>query len=162
MSLISTDPVGPLTDPADTGQNTVITNSPFWPSISTGAFRLAKRLGGTSTTDRLHHCLKVAMGAVNDQLRYWMTEQRTRGFSSLENVPADAIDGESVLITRYREAVYSYAKATLIEGYRDADTTGKGEAHAIALATQIDDCWRDARWAIRDIKGESRGMAELL
>ncbi|GAA3911745.1 head completion/stabilization protein [Gibbsiella dentisursi] len=162
MSLVATDPIGPLSAPGDTGEDTVITNADFWPAISTGAFRLAKRLGGTSTTDRLHHALKVAMAAVNDQLRDWQQQQRAAGYDSLDAIPADQIGGESVLLTRYCEAVYSYAKASLLEGYRDADTTSKGEAHALALSTQIDQCWRDVRWSIRDITGSNRGLAELL
>ena len=63
---------------------------------------------------------------------------------------------------RYKNAVYSLTKALLIEGYRDIDTTSKGEGHAAALSTQIDTLWRDVRWSIRDIQDESRGLAELV
>ncbi|WP_269086132.1 head completion/stabilization protein [Pseudomonas citronellolis] len=37
----------------------------------------------------------------------------------LADVPADQLDGESVLLQHYRRAVYCLAKATLIERYRD-------------------------------------------
>jgi len=162
MSLISTDPPGPLASPADTGEDTTIKNATFWPDISTGAFRLAKRLGGTTTTDRMHHALRVAMAAINDLLAEWRVKQEAAGYASLDTLPSESIGNESIQVMRYREAVYSYAKATLLEGYRDADTTSKGEAHAIALATQIDQCWRDVRWAVRDLAGRPRGIAELL
>ncbi len=62
----------------------------------------------------------------------------------------------------YRRAVYSITKASLTEHYRDIDTTRDGEKHAEALSTQIDMLWRDARWSIRDILGEDRGLAELV
>jgi hypothetical protein len=36
------------------------------------------------------------------------------------------VNGESVKVWRYKNAVWSLTKALLIEGYRDIDTTSKG------------------------------------
>lgn len=84
------------------------------------------------------------------------------GYESLAEIPASPVNGTSVKVWRYKNAVYSLTKALLIEGYRDIDTTSKGEDHAAALSTQIDTLWRDVRWSIRDIRDESRGPAELV
>ncbi|MGT3309545.1 head completion/stabilization protein, partial [Yersinia enterocolitica] len=68
---------------------------------------------------------------------------------------------ESVKVYRFRRAVYSIARALVLEGYRDVDTTTKGDRDAAALDQQRDDLWRDARWSISDIRGVQRIYAEL-
>ena len=76
-------------------------------------------------------------------------------------MPAVEINGESVKVYRYRRAVYSIARALVIEGYRDVDTTPKGDKDAAALDLQREDLWRDARWGIADIQRKPRVYAEL-
>ena len=57
--------------------------------------------------------------------------------------------------------VFSIARAHILGTNRDVDTTGDaGEKRAAALASQADDMWRDARWAISDIRGTVRNSAE--
>ena len=62
---------------------------------------------------------------------------------------------------RFRRAVYSIARALVLESYRDVDTTAKGDKDAAALDLQRDDLWRDARWSIADIRDTPRLYAEL-
>ncbi|MCA7001652.1 head completion/stabilization protein [Dickeya solani] len=162
MSMMFTDPVTDAT-PADVNDNgATVSSSSFWPVISLAALRKAMRLDGAVTTDKLMDKTVEAVGSVNDQLRDWRAEQERTGAVVLGDVEADEINGESVLVWRYRRAVYSTAKALLTEGYRDIDTTREGEKHAQALTSQIDTLWRDAQWAIRDIQGVGRGLAELV
>lgn len=71
------------------------------------------------------------------------------------------INGENVKVYRFRRAVYSIARALVLEGYRDVDTTAKGDKDAAALDLQRDDLWRDARWSIADIRDTPRLYAEL-
>ncbi|MCZ9179184.1 head completion/stabilization protein, partial [Escherichia albertii] len=52
-------------------------------------------------------------------------------------------------------------RALILERYRDADTTDKGERRADALDAQAADLWRDVSWAISDILGRPRMFAEL-
>ena len=88
-------------------------------------------------------------------------EQQNAGFASLDTVPAMEINGQSAKVYRWRRAVYSIARALLIETFRDVDTTGDAvEKKAAALASRANDHWRDARWAISDIRGEVRNSAE--
>ena len=53
-------------------------------------------------------------------------------------------------------------KANLIEHYRDFDSTGDGHKAADKLELSADDLYRDARFAIRDIIGQSHTTVELI
>ena len=147
MSLVATEPVRPPSDPVPDDGGAKVESLPFWPVISLAELRRAMRLDGQVTTD---------------QLFLWRQVQIDAGYESLAEIPASPVNGTSVKVWRYKNAVYSLTKALLIEGYRDIDTTSKGEDHAAALSTQIDTLWRDVRWSIRDIQDESRGLAELV
>ncbi|HHZ0837531.1 TPA: head completion/stabilization protein, partial [Escherichia coli] len=63
---------------------------------------------------------------------------------------------------RYRRAVYALARAFVLERTRDVDTTEKGDKKADSLDPQVEALWRDARWAISDIRGVTRIYAELV
>ncbi|WP_315708983.1 head completion/stabilization protein [Brenneria uluponensis] len=162
MSMIFTEEIGPVTGDEINDGEAVVNSLPFWPEIRLARLRKAMRLDGQVTTDRLQDKTVEAVAYVNDQLRAWRCEQERVGATTLAEVNADPVNGESVLVWRYLRAVYSVSKALLIEGYRDIDTTREGEKHAQALTSQIDTLWRDGHWAIRDIQGESRGLAELV
>ncbi|WP_168400639.1 head completion/stabilization protein [Erwinia amylovora] len=142
----------------------------FWPVIELSDLRLAARITGGITTSRLMHVTTEAVAHVTHQLQNWRTEQVKAGFSLLEDVPETlpcgeteklTINGENVKVYRFRRAVYSIARALVLEGYRDVDTTAKGDKDATAMDLQRDDLWRDARWSIADIRGVPRLYAEL-
>ncbi|MCL6408407.1 head completion/stabilization protein, partial [Dickeya dadantii] len=109
----------------------------FWPEISLSDVRMEIRINGAVTTTRLKHVVIEAVGHVTGQLATWQNGQVSGGYISLALVPAAQINGESVRVHRYRRAVFSIARALLIENYRDVDTTGDaGEKHASALTLQ--------------------------
>ena len=116
------------------------------------------------------HVTTEAVAHVTAQLLDWRTGQLKAGFHALEDVPSALpsgemeklmINGENVKVYRFRRAVYSIARALVLEGYRDVDTTAKGDKDAAALDLQRDDLWRDARWSIADIRDTPRLYAEL-
>lgn len=144
----------------DDGDSTVTAGS-FWPVISLKDLRLAARITGGVTTTRLMHVTTEAVGHVIEQLEEWQINQQRLGYETLQNVPAAEVNGESMKVYRYRRAVYSIARALVIEGYRDVDTTPKGDKDAAALDLQREDLWRDARWGIADIQRKPRVYAEL-
>ncbi|MGP3147072.1 head completion/stabilization protein [Serratia bockelmannii] len=137
-------------------------NSAFWPEIDTSKLRASVRLDGEVTPERLTHAAVEAMTRVNDELKAWKTIQQQLHHEALCDIPAETVNGQSVLVNRYLRAVYSTTKALLLEGYRDIDTTREGEKHAEALSTQVDAAWRDSQWAIRDIMGLPRNLAEIV
>ncbi|EJX1509481.1 head completion/stabilization protein [Salmonella enterica] len=139
-----------------------VTAGTFWPEILLRDLRLASRIPGRTTTSRLKFVTTEAVAHVTDQLDDWRGIQESAGYSTLADVPAGMLNGESVKVYRYRRAVYSAARALLLENARDVDTTEKGDRKANALEVQTDDLWRDVRWAIADIRGTQRLFVELV
>lgn len=139
-----------------------VTAGAFWPEILLCDLRLASRIPGRTTTSRLKFVTTEAVAHVTDQLDDWRGIQESAGYSTLADVPARILNGESVKVYRYRRAVYSAARALLLENARDVDTTEKGDRKADALEVQTDDLWRDVRWAIADIRGTQRLFVELV
>ncbi|EDV5227990.1 head completion/stabilization protein [Salmonella enterica subsp. enterica] len=139
-----------------------VTAGTFWPEILLRDLRLASRIPGRTTTSRLKFVTTEAVAHVTDQLDDWRGIQESAGCSTLADVPARMLNGESVKVYRYRRAVYSAARALLLENARDVDTTEKGDRKADALEVQTDDLWRDVRWAIADIRGTQRLFVELV
>ena len=139
-----------------------IANDGFFPDIDPEEVRAAHRLDGTVTPERLRHSLIEAIASTNRELGAWKAAQILAGYQTLDAVPADMLDGESVQLSRYRRAVYSTAKASLSERYRDYDSTAAGNKKADEMENPIDDLRRDARWAINDILGISRTTVELI
>ncbi|EBW4857098.1 head completion/stabilization protein [Salmonella enterica subsp. enterica serovar Senftenberg] len=139
-----------------------VTAGTFWPEILLLDLRLASRIPGRTTTSRLKFVTTEAVAHVTDQLDDWRGIQESAGYSTLADVPARMLNGESVKVYRYRRAVYSAARALILENARDVDTTEKGDRKADALEVQTDDLWRDVRWAIADIRGTQRLFVELV
>ncbi|EBQ6495216.1 head completion/stabilization protein [Salmonella enterica] len=139
-----------------------VTAGTFWPEILLRDLRLASRIPGRTTTSRLKFVTTEAVAHVTDQLDDWRGIQESAGYSTLADVPARMLNGESVKVYRYRRAVYSAARALLLENARDVDTTEKGDRKANALEVQTDDLWRDVRWVIADIRGTQRLFVELV
>lgn len=139
-----------------------VTAGTFWPEILLRDLRLASRIPGRTTTSRLKFVTTEAVAHVTDQLDDWRGIQESAGYSTLADVPARMLNGESVKVYRYRRAVYSAARALILENARDVDTTEKGDRKADTLEVQTDDLWRDVRWAIADIRGTQRLFVELV
>jgi len=163
MSIIAQRKIAPsaddVTDVDDSGE--AVSAGEFWPEIALSDLRLAARIAGDITTSRLKHAALEAVSHVTDQLDEWRAGQLQAGYAALADVPAREVNGESAKVYRYRRAVYSIARAFILEGYRDVTTTAKGDKDADALDRQIDDLWRDARWSIADIQARPRVYAEL-
>lgn len=151
-----------VTTPADLPAETPVDAGPFWPEIDPAQIRDAQRIDGTITGARLRDALIEAIAATNTELAVWRAAQIAAGHETLASVPADEIDGETIHVHRYRRAVGCFAKAALIERYRDFDTTARGDRKADVMENPIDDLRRDARWAIGDITGIGRTVVELI
>ena len=144
----------------------ILTSGTFWPEINTRAFRESMRVDGTITQSRLIEALKNAIIETNRELSGFQQQEMSLGYLALSVVPASKItQGEvdvSELVILYRRAVFSAAKASLTERYRDIDTTPNGNKKADALDPNIDDLQRDAIWAIQRIKGPTHNIVELI
>ena len=162
MSMVArTEPRPAEDDITDTDDgDTRISAGAFWPDIVLRELRLAVRLPGRVTTSRLLHTATGAVAHVTRELEAWQQEQQAAGHQTLADVPAPVINGESVNLWHWRNAVYTATRALILERYRDADTTDKGDRRADALDIQTSDLWRDVSWAISDILCRPRIFAE--
>ena len=141
-----------------TGED-IIRNDNFFPDISLSDFRNQYRADGTVTEQRLQDALIEAIASVNDELSTFKAQSE---HNFLEQIPATSINGESVLIYRYKRAVNCLALANLYERYASYDSTNDGEKKMDLLKDSINELRRDARFAISDIIGKRRVDAELI
>ncbi len=116
-------------------------------------------LDGTITAPRLAHALTEAVIHTNRELRAWRIEQEAADHATLADVPDDEPGRLPYL---YKRAVYSKAKADLMERMLNFDATATGQKKAESQEPAIDDHRRNARWAIRDILGQPRSTVELI
>lgn len=145
---------------------TDIINTDFFPTISPVSCRAEVRLDQNITPQRLRAALINAMHEVNQDLaiykKTYTSADAVTPYATLAEVPADSIDGASVKIGLYTRAVYCFAKAELIERYRDYDSTLSGNQNADDLDPAIDDYRRQGIIAIRAITGAPRSTIELI
>lgn len=157
MSFIATAPTPPQTP------ETVIQNDGFFPDFDMTAARDALRLDGTVTAPRLRHALLGAILEVANDLAAWKEDMQLQGHAALADVPAGAkIDGRSRREIAYERAVYSLAKADLIERMADYDTTAAGQKRVDWLAETPDEHRRNARWSVADVQAKLRTTVELI
>jgi hypothetical protein len=149
----------PPNTPAPQGQ---LVAGAFWPVIDLAALRFAVAVDSSVTIQRLEEAATEAMAAVIDQLTPWAAAHEAVGIASLAAVPALAINGTSVHVSRFKRAIYAYTKANLAERYADSDATGRAERGEEGRRTQADEYRRDGLHAVRDILGVARMTSELI
>ncbi len=156
MSLTFVSP-----EPAQDTQDT-ISNTFFFPDLSLQEYREDMRVDGTVTPERLRKALRTAIAEVNAELFVYRENQQGAGYTSLADVPAEKIDGISQRVTFYKQAVFSWARATLMEKYRDYDATAEGVKKSDALDEAIGEVWRNAHWAINGVQDRTHMTVELI
>ena len=144
-----------------------VANDPWFPDMNPEDVRNACRLDGTITPARLLPALKAAMLSINAELEAYRLDQQSRlGYTSLAEVPAPMVGGESAQVLRYQRAVHACLQADLAEAYRNLDTlpsgTGKEGRVLEGLAVHVDEHRRNQRWAISDLLGMRRSTVELI
>ncbi|MGX3020911.1 head completion/stabilization protein [Ursidibacter sp. B-7004-1] len=139
--------------------NEYIRNNGFFPDISLSDVRNAMRADGTVTENRLKNAVIEAITSVNQELKPLMQKSKV---SALDEIDSEEIAGESLLIHRYKRAVYCLAMANLYERYRSFDSTKEGADKAQEYENSVDDLRRDARFAIRDLLNINRWTSELI
>ena len=153
-------------NPPAHGTEPAVANDGFFPEVDCEALRVDVRLDGTVTPARLKLAVVSAMLAVNGELQQWRAAQELAGHTTLAEVPAASLAGESTKVHQYRKAIYAHVGAALAEAYRDMDTLPQGagkEARVMgAIETRVDSYHQQLRWAIADLQGTSRVIAELL
>lgn len=152
-----------ITDsPQEAIPDNAIVNNGFFPAVDLAAFRDKNKIDSTITAPRLRTEVIEAMINVNQQLATFKADAIADGKATLSAVEAEQINDTSVHEYRYLRAVGCITKASLIERYRDYDSTNKGDKNADDKEESVDDLRRDAYWAIADILGKPRTDVELI
>ncbi|MFZ7188369.1 head completion/stabilization protein [Avibacterium avium] len=141
------------------GTDEIIRNDGFFPDLSLADFRNQARVDGTVTTARLQDAVIEAMASVNQELASLKLQDSD---STFYDIACPQINGESLMVYRYRRAVTCLALANLYERYSSYDTTNDGEKKAELLNESIDELRRDARFAISDMLSVRRINVELI
>ncbi|WP_336357267.1 head completion/stabilization protein [Stenotrophomonas muris] len=139
-----------------------VTAGAFWPQIDVDALREAIRVPGDVVPARLRNTVVLAVASVTRELALWQARKEADGFAALAGIPAQQIDGESVLLQLYRRAVQCCTAVELHERYRSYDATAQGNQRADDLTPTIDELRRDHRNAISDLQGLRRVTVELI
>lgn len=134
----------------------IIENTPFFPDIDPKRVRDEMRLEQTVSPVRLRRAIKTAMAETNAELGEWREIQQADGYARLEDVPTDELDGESVRVFHYINAVCAMTTATLYERYRGVDASARGDKKADSIDSTIDEMWRDMRWSVARIQDKAR------
>jgi len=152
-----------LPDPADPAEPMPpIGNDGFFPDIDPAMWREQMRIRDSVTPARMREALVSAILAVGRDLAAWAAAHRAAGVASLDLVPAPKIDGTSTFVLLYRRAVFTAAKAEVVERYRDIDITGAGQRKSDDLDPSVTELRRDSLHAIRDIRGVTRTTIDLI
>ena len=139
-----------------------IENDGWFPDIDLAMWREQMRIRDSVTPARMREAMIAAILTVGRDLAGWAAERRAEGAASLSKVPAPMIDGTSSFVLLYRRAVFTAAKAEVVERYRDIDLTGSGQRKADDLDPSVTELRRDSLHAIRDIRGVTRTTIDLI
>lgn len=140
----------------------VIENHAFFPNIALSEIRNAMRIDGTVTNERLKHSAIEAIQTVNQDLKTYRLQAQQHEQTTLAESDDEAIHGESRLVYLYKRAVFCLTAANLYERYRSYDSTRDGSNKADELSDTAGDLKRDYHFAVRDILGGNRMIAELI
>ncbi|EXI61681.1 head protein [Mannheimia granulomatis] len=139
-----------------------IINNGFFPNVTLLEVRNAMRIDGTVINERLKTAAIEAMTTVNADLKSYRLNAQKEGKADLVSCDDEFINGESVLVYKYKRAVFCLAVANLNERYRSFDSTKEGHNKSDELGTTADDLKRDYHFAVRDILGHNRMISELI
>lgn len=148
-------------NPTEIDDETLV-NNVFFPNIQLIEIRNAMRIDGTVTNERLKHSAIEAMQTVNRDLKAYRLNAKKEEKNTLAETDEETINGESELVYLYKRAVFCLTAANLYERYRSYDSTKQGNDKAEQLIDTAGDLKRDYHFAVRDILGSNRMIAELV
>ena len=163
--VVSTDDCPPALPSSTSAPDTMIAGG-WFPDVDPAAIRVAHRIRGDVTAERLRAALVAAIITVGNDLELWSALQPAASLADVVDLDlrgnARKVDGKPRLVVCYLRAVALTAKAEIVERYRDIDGTGAGDRKLDAMEPSIGELRRDALHAIRDILGRSRTTVELI
>ena len=157
-------------NPPAKGTEGVVINDGFFPDIDPERLRADALVETTVTPARLTEAIEAAMWAINAELRDWRELQESQGYETLADVPGAKFgkDGatESVRVKQYRHAIKWHVLAETAEVARDMATLPQGAGKEARVTSGVEvrtsGFNQRLRWAIADLQGRSRVIAELI
>lgn len=148
--------------PQTTPEAQTLTNGAFWPNVELLTFVKTYRIPTAHSHPMVEDQLYLAMSDINQQLDVWKAEQMDAGYTTLGDVPAEALGGISYLVRLYQRAVYCAAKAELLPDFAtvirkaEAENLGKEEPERAETFREF------STQAVRQIVGMSAISVELI
>ncbi|MGP9466755.1 head completion/stabilization protein [Halomonas sp. TP35] len=139
----------------------IIINNGFWPDIDPNEYQEEERVAGV-TEARIRQSLRAAVADINRQLANFQHQQQQAGRMAWDAIPLEPWQSPGDVQLLYTRAVYAQTQADLLQRYRDASATGKGDERGEAKDLAADDYRADARWAIAELTGRNHTTVELI
>lgn len=130
-----------------------IANDGFFTNLNLKEFTTMFAIPSTIENELLTAKLLLAMDDVNQKLGGFKSENVALGFNTLLDVPSDQLGGESAKVMQYKQAVYSAAKAALINTSVSLARKAEAENSAATAADLANDYKRMSTNAIARISG---------
>jgi hypothetical protein len=90
-------------------------HDPFWPTVDLGELRSTLALGDSVSEARLEVALRSAIVQLERTFAGARHLWRRAGYTMLEQVPCGTVEGSSVLLREYRQALLGAVSALLDE-----------------------------------------------
>lgn len=143
-------------------EHTIVPNA-FWPSINIAEYRATMNVDASVPSVRVKTALIAAITTVSKELRAFRLNAIQNGIDALADIEADeVINGESVHVHSFKQAVYCFANVEILEKYATFAATGHGADRAEAKQEQANDFRCMGHNAIADILGRNRCDSELI
>lgn len=105
-----------------------ISSNDFYPTIQLSEFQTVMRIDNSFRDEAIKHRVTEAVIHVNHSLSDEIIDWQAAGFQKLADVlPLDTVNDEAVLVFKYKHAVFSYAKASLMKDFGTMNRRDEGE-----------------------------------
>ncbi|QCT18490.1 head completion/stabilization protein [Jejubacter calystegiae] len=129
-------------------------NDGFWPDLSVADFQRQRSIPPDVAPGTVRDALITAAGEINDDLTSIAARYRGQGYQRAQDVPGVVLDGENLLCSRYRKAVFARAKGDLLGEFA---SLGRRESHPGQESDQTrSSLIAESTLAVRRIKGLPR------
>lgn len=139
---------------------TIVQNDGWWPDLSVATFQQRYRLPRDYAEIVLVDGLQIAMAWANAQLAEWRATHPEA--LSLEEVDSPQLGGEPVALIHYRRAVFSYAKAYLLQQFPTINRRDAASNDALESEETEGTFLEYAQHALASMRGLSMVTVELI
>ena len=119
-----------------TDVTTFVTDA-FYPDLSLLNFKATLISDEIQPESELHNILQLSITDNNSELLSFKEAQQQLGYLSLADIPADLLNGETILINYYRHACYYLARARIAQNCLNSATYSQTTKNAELIQSRI-------------------------